>query len=246
MRVPFQYVSDLHLEHRSDVPFEKIGVAAPNLILAGDIGKIGSTQYHSLLRWASVHFDNVYVVLGNHEYYGASVADTLERAEAFFAAYPLVHWLHRRVVEHPSGLRIAGATLWSDVTPHAFYAVRDSRAVKLQGPLKHQEYLALHSADRAFFEAALRSDAPVLCVSHHAPLLDCNRDFPGSPIASAFYSDLSPLFRPPLVGWVYGHTHSSMRVERNGIPCMANCLGYPAELGWDPGFRVASVFDVDL
>jgi hypothetical protein len=37
------------------------------------------------------------------------------------------------------------------------------------------------------------------------------------------------LFRPPVVGWICGHTHTGMKRYIHGIPCCVNPYGYPQE-----------------
>jgi len=102
-------LSDLHLE------FGALKLPSPQIydiaLLAGDIWN-GTKA----VRWASdaSTFAGKPVVLvpGNHEFYGGERQDTLERMRKY-AAGSNVHLLDRNEVVL-NGVRILGATLWTD------------------------------------------------------------------------------------------------------------------------------------
>jgi hypothetical protein len=99
-----------------------------------------------------------------------------------------------------------------------------------------------HARDVAWIERTLAADtAPALVLTHYAPLLRMCGRYEGARENSLFASSLDHLFRPPLVGWACGHTHQSLTVMANGVPCMSNCYGYPLE---DAGHRHGICVDV--
>jgi predicted MPP superfamily phosphohydrolase len=71
--VKIQYLSDIHLEthhNTSKELFEKIlKPSAPYLALCGDIGHPGAQLYEPFLKYCSEHFEHVFYIAGNHEYY---------------------------------------------------------------------------------------------------------------------------------------------------------------------------------
>lgn len=249
MHLRIQYISDVHLEHRGEVPFDQIGVEAPVLVLAGDLGHLSSRSYRVLLEWANENFETTLLVLGNHEYYGQKMTETEARIKALVVDLPRVHWLHRSTYDHPSGVRFVGATLWSQVTVGCFFALMDQKHILWDAdtPFTREHYLALHREDVAFFEQAIATaDRPLVCISHHAPLLEMNGSFGDNPYRSGFCTDLSRLVRAPVRAWINGHTHQSLRVDVDGIPCVSNCLGYPRERGAYPGFRKGATIDLEF
>jgi len=70
-----------------------------------------------------------------------------------------------------------------------------------------------------------------IVLTHHAPITR-NTSAPkhiGSPLSSAFASDLSNLISSPVGLWVYGHTHHSNSQNINNVPVVSNQAGYPGE-----------------
>ena len=63
----FQYISDIHLEYLTHIPYIK--KTANNLFLVGDIGHPGTVLFNTFLKRCSQTYKNVFLVYGNHEYY---------------------------------------------------------------------------------------------------------------------------------------------------------------------------------
>jgi predicted MPP superfamily phosphohydrolase len=78
MTAKIQYLSDIHLEthhNTSKTLFEKIlKPSAPYLALCGDIGYPGAQLYEPFLQYCSEHFEHVFYIAGNHEYYNDTKA----------------------------------------------------------------------------------------------------------------------------------------------------------------------------
>jgi predicted MPP superfamily phosphohydrolase len=78
MSSKIQYVSDIHLEthhNTSNAIFEKIlKPSAPYLALCGDIGYPGAQLYEPFLEYCSKHFEHIFYIAGNHEYYNDTKA----------------------------------------------------------------------------------------------------------------------------------------------------------------------------
>ena len=80
--VPFQILSDLHLEVNQQYSTFDIPAAAPYLVLAGDAGRlVDYDAYLDFLKRQTDQFRSVFLVLRNHEFYGTSFANGLERAK---------------------------------------------------------------------------------------------------------------------------------------------------------------------
>ncbi|KZF23721.1 hypothetical protein L228DRAFT_246563 [Xylona heveae TC161] len=82
--VSFQVLSDLHLEINKQYSSYDIPVCSPYLILAGDVGRLADSdynEYRDFLCRQTERFEKVFLVLGNHEFYGLSFAAGLEKAK---------------------------------------------------------------------------------------------------------------------------------------------------------------------
>jgi hypothetical protein len=95
---------------------------AEYLILAGDIGDPRHEDYAKFLEDAASKFKHVFLITGNHEAYGSSVARThaaVDRVVAQPSMQGRVTHLQRKAFDVPcvdgSVVRVLGATLWSDV-----------------------------------------------------------------------------------------------------------------------------------
>jgi predicted phosphodiesterase len=85
-RMRFQVMSDLHLEVGQQYSSFDVVPHASRLILAGDIGRLADyNAFRNFLASSCEKFEEVYLVLGNHEFFGVShqeavrLADKLQR-----------------------------------------------------------------------------------------------------------------------------------------------------------------------
>lgn len=240
-----QYISDVHLEyeHHLNRPWPKIIKKAKYLALAGDIGNPSHRSYVNYISYCCSMFDHVFVVAGNHELWSHEIDTCKKKIRAICNDRINCSFLDNDVVEL-EGIRVFGATLWSDVTDRAARGMNDYNTIYLDNDhLKPEHTRLMHSDTVQKISNLLDESAkPLLVITHYAPLLSMNGEYGQSPNISAFCSDLSHLFRKPLVGWISGHTHSSVQTTENGIPCHSNCWGYdPKEYA---GYRPDAVMPI--
>ncbi|CUS07646.1 unnamed protein product [Tuber aestivum] len=268
----FQILSDLHLEATQTPPntYETFHIPprAPYLLLAGDIGLLTPSHYPRYLHFLTAHvhkFQQIFLTLGNHEFYHQS------RDEALLAAAQLegeralegrVKVLYRRVVEVEVGdgdggkeaVYILGATLNTHVPGSA--AAEVAARVQDFRMIKGWSVEAHNSAFREDVEwlkaavAGLRGRKAVI-VTHHAPCVGgtSKRVFEGSSLASAFATDVvGEVLADGGEGvgtWVFGHTHFSVdfwvKWRRGRVRLVANQRGY---FGEEAGFDVGLVVGV--
>lgn len=113
----FQYISDLHLEVGQRYKSFAVPKIAPYLILAGDIGRL--RDYGGLLASLAVQcaqFDRVFLVLGNHEFYGISRENGLQASKSLKVEPQLLgklSILNRKRVDINRRVSILGCTLHS-------------------------------------------------------------------------------------------------------------------------------------
>ena len=227
-----QYMSDLHLEIRPGFRIAPGEVAAPFLVLAGDIGDPASAEYASFMKDCAGKYECVFVVLGNHEHYGKCTAETKALARSVCDACGSgVGLLDRSSHQIAEGLKIVGTTLWSRVDVRDAYEVQcsvaDYRRIKDVRSVSCSN--ALHDEDAAWLRAEIEmaevDGTGLVVVTHHAPSLNGTSAarHSGSSLESAFATDLDHLVgRPCVRAWIHGHTHHSHESGK----LVANQRGY--------------------
>lgn len=238
--------SDVHLEQYkrwSDLD-QRLMQAPPSgvdtLILAGDIGvpinfdKSENEKYVEFLKYMKTGYKHVILIAGNHEYYNCVEADIskdcVDEIIQKIAEKVGVVFLQRSTWLHPSGVLIAGCTLWSKVERDTQPTINDTRFAFSTV----RKYQNCHSEDVKWLTKTIETldpKVPVLVVTHHMPSHSATHShYAGSPYAPWFASDLDHLFVSPIIGWVAGHTHERMSCKINNIPLEINPLGYPQEV----------------
>jgi len=252
----FQYVSDLHLDlykrGSSTVWSTLLAPSAPRLILAGDIAQLTWKPYSDFLAWCGKQWKDVFLVPGNHEYYGTSVVQGDQDLKKWLKDLPNVHLLKNRhlflteqdeVVDQESSdtrVHLLGCTLWSHIPPEAarectqmlsdFYAISD---------MNLSMYNFWHAQDRKWLHRELElvksSGKPAIVVTHHAPLLKGvshpQYEVPDRGFNCAFCTDLSEeiAMLPACSHWIYGHTHWRTQFQLENCTVSSNALGYPSD-----------------
>lgn len=226
-------VSDLHYDHGGDrlEPPASADIA----VIAGD------AQDDAWLAHIASQLPTVFVA-GNHEFYGW---DYQERVAALCGIKGL-RFLNDSAVEI-DGLRIAGATLWTDYgySPIAAETARrgmnDHRYIKWSKE-PYQRFLPSHAT--RMHEASVQYlggvEADVI-VTHHAPSeRSVHSRFVGSPINRAYYSDMDELVEASGAKvWVHGRVHNNFDYQIGSTRVLCNPKGYPGEnASFDPGLVV--------
>lgn len=252
--LPFQILSDLHLEVGQQYSTFSFPTTAPNLILAGDIGALSDYDaYLDFLHAQTTRHDRVFLVLGNHEFYGLDFATALATARKLEKEPRLggkVYFLQQTRIDLPGAITILGCTLWSNVPDEAkeivANKVNDFRRIENWTVDDHND---AHKSDLNWLRAELDSIGPgrsVIVVTHHAPsVLEASRtEHLQNPWTSAFATNvLSPDKTWSSVKyWVYGHTHYSTEFEMHGVRVVSNQRGYVVP-GVASNRRVDEVFD---
>lgn len=234
----FRYYSDLHghlPEFRRDSDNREI------CILAGDVddfGKKGNSLY-LMLQDLTFRFKEVIFVPGNHEYYGTHIG-TLERKVLELMEHDHNFTLLQagEYVER-DGVRIIGATLWSDTSSIDYEAgvkMNDYRFIRY-GPdaepwrykLKPMHTTYMHWEHVRKIKGALSDwDGPSIVVTHHAPSTkSIDRKFEGDRLNPAYATDIL-LDKWPTY-WIHGHIHRAVNYEHNGCRVLSNPAGYQSE-----------------
>jgi len=241
----FQFVSDVHLEFNDyrqvDRLLDRIVRKAPTLVLAGDIGNPSHPSYQKLLDRVSGMFERVFIIAGNHEFYGSSISETKAELRRLVAPLPNVYFLDDETfVSDLLPVHIFGGTMWSSVTESERAEVErvmsDGRRIYGFGVSDARNH---HHVFVDLLEAALEShtDKPFLVVSHHLPAMHLiDPEYKGSGINSAFATDVRVAEDNGVVAWIYGHTHKPCLGAPGKWPAtpheqrfFCNPIGYPGE-----------------
>lgn len=227
-------VSDLHLEFSAlSVPCADIDV----LVLAGDIhanvARLGAWVGDVLERHADLH---VVLVPGNHEFYGKTVADTLDRMADMRGERCHVLLNDAAVVR---GVTFVGGTLWARVPdaykPHVKHAITDFARIRdLNFGVMERQF---DECVAAVLDACDAADT-VVVVTHFGPTLASIHPKygpPTKPLNRYFSNDLEAVVRttqPAL--WIQGHTHVSLDYRVGATRVVCNPRGYSNAAGGHP------------
>ncbi len=233
-----QYVSDLHLEFPDNTRWiaeHPLEVCGEVLLVAGDSGYVNMPDYahHPFWRWASEHYKQVIIALGNHEFY--QFADLVKFPDGLVGEiYPNVHYYYNSVVSI-GDVDIIVSTLWARISPENMYytehSVSDFYRIMYHGHrLSAPDFNAEHERCLSFLKKAVdNSHAKTKVVlTHHMPTELCTApEFHGSLINGAFSVELGNyIANTDIDYWVYGHSHRNIEAEIAGTKIISNQLGY--------------------
>lgn len=231
-----QYASDLHLEFPENVAYLSRNPLKPQgevLILAGDLAPLD--HYHrspAFFDLLASEWEQVFILPGNHEYYGGHDVFPTPLNEAL---RPNVHLVNNITLTY-GGVRLVFSTLWSRIQQqyafHITHSLSDFRRIRSHGVLLTVEtYNQLFQQSYKFLEGAVEDAhlSPTLVVTHHLPSGLCNApEFAGSPLNEAFCTELHDfIYSSGVAYWIYGHSHRNVGpVQINGTQLLTNQLGY--------------------
>ncbi|KAH3762314.1 DUF6 domain protein [Pelomyxa schiedti] len=244
-----QVLSDTHLEHRTNMEEFCIGGCGRYLALLGDIcvvyGKAIQFYKEFLLR-VSKQFDKVFLLYGNHEFYGSETGECKSLIAEIVGSLPNIVILENNSFDIPeTNWRILGCTLWSHVPPQSARCVtatlNDYRLIRALSPAGEAKEITVddtngwHDQSRVWLETQIKKAKAdckrVIVLTHHAPIPNAHPKYIGYPANSAFETDLRHMMNSPVKAWFYGHTHYSREDTINGVLCKSNQVGYPRENG---------------
>lgn len=221
-------------------------------MLLGDVAPIESAAFVAFMDHVCALFDRVYLVPGNHEYYGSAPKSVLQTRLHALAAE---RWADRLTIldcatcdTWSPGFRLIGCTLWSHVATHdqrnVERYVRDYDLISdaQQQPVTVADTNAWHAHDVAWLRRELqRATADgkrAIVLTHFAPLergtshprYEQARDPIVQSLNHAFRTDLRTLIteHQPHT-WAFGHTHWCCTLNVGATRVVSEPLGYPDE-----------------
>lgn len=243
--VCFQIMSDLHLEVGQQYADYNITPRANRLILAGDIGRLADyDRFRDFLLKTCQKFIEVYLVLGNHEFFGISRPEGLQLADKLQQEDGLKDKLiimNRKRVDL-GNITLLGCTLHSHIPSEAEEIVRckinDFRRIVDWTVSSHT---AEHFEDVRWLKDEITSvnettDASskrkIVVISHHAPTTmgSSKPSHSNNPWSSAFATELIWTEKRTCLDdvqwWVFGHTHHTTEFVRGRVRLISNQRGY--------------------
>lgn len=232
-----QYCSDLHLEfpmNKKYVEKHPIELVGDILILAGDILPFElHKKQTAFIDYIADHFEMVYWIPGNHEYYGYDLATVTD---------PLLEklrsnvWLVNNQAVNYKNVNFICSTLWSKINVvnalDVQRRVSDFFAIQWQGEkFTTRQFNQLHNQSVRFLEKAVteKSGGTSIVITHHVPTLNqYPAKYRNSPISDAFVTELYDLiYDSGAAYWIYGHHHCNTPAFMVGTTIMCtNQLGY--------------------
>lgn len=216
-----QYFSDLHLEFGSKYDIQPIGEV---LILAGDIGCPFEENYFTFLQEVSLLFPKIFLITGNHEYYGSTIETTNQKIEEIVSCFTNITFLNNSI-EVYNGYTFVGTTLWSNLSDIR-YLTCDRKRIK---NITINEINELHNNSINFLQNTIENYTNVIVITHFLPsylLTDKSCD---SRYDQCYASSLDFLIKEPVTHWFYGHTHKKNNTIINNVNLLCNPIGYPNE-----------------
>jgi len=229
-----QYISDLHLEFIESIV--KVPVAGKYLALLGDIGNPFKSNYKTFLDYTSHHWDKVFLITGNHEYYNDQYCmeeiewQIKDLASKYQNVFPLIQ--ERYELEEYT---ILGTTLWSRITSSLDKKYGDTMYIKykknqlLDGNTINQ----LHSESVEGNKNNLTHKKTIM-LTHHIPsyqlIADEYKTQRYLKISDRYYSNLDYLIKKPITHWLYGHSHCTNEKYINHTYCGINAYGYQKQI----------------
>lgn len=254
-----QYASDLHLEfteneeHIRRFPLE---VAGDILVLAGDTCYLGKGLDHlrgTFFRWCSQNYREVYLIPGNHEFYGRF---PLEATLAGWSLdiFPNVRYLNNRSVRTGDS-ELFFTTMWTRIEPDNMYDVQmvmnDFRRIRLEGnAYRAFRQNRVHGICSGWLNGALRKSVAErkIIVTHHCPVIDTSVErYVGPSAFPAYAVDMSSLMLETAPEyWIHGHVHSrgtdGKTVDVTTV--LTNPLGYVGDEECAASFNRAATIEL--
>jgi hypothetical protein len=258
--VKLRYISDIHLEFLKIFPeIQNLDYENESLCLLGDIGYAYSQIYHDFIEYCSDNWKNVFVIMGNHEFYclnkNIKTMSEIEKCTEQFKKN--VYFLNNKsilldkitneVVTERSSLnvksslnviKIIGSILWSDINKFAETKMNDYRMIYTRYPntrLTSIETKQFFQINKLFILDEINNDLDIKCVllTHHGIHNEiCNDYYAGGKLTSAYATTIHELTScKNLIAAINGHTHANINslFPNTKIRLLANCYGYKGE-----------------
>jgi len=248
-----QICSDLHLEFANNRDWLKKNPIKPKgeiLIIAGDTYHL-DRDYNKLdfIKKVSDDFKHVYLIPGNHEYYGGfDVSTALESTCIEIKENVLM--LNNQIVELED-TKLIFSTMWSKIQKNILEVMRgmmDFRKIRFkEEKFTVNHFNEIHKVAFEFLSKEVKSKGKKIVITHHLPSSECNiEEFEGRVLNEAFCVEKTNfILNHEIDFWVYGHSHRNLKDFKIGETKMiTNQFGY---VGWNEhhSFNYEKVIEIE-
>lgn len=232
-----QYCSDLHLEFSANREFllkHPVKPMADVLVLAGDVMPFAHLErYQDFISYLSDHFETVFWIPGNHEYYKSDIQQRIGTFEEKIRENVI---LLNNTVKSFGDVQLLFSSLWSAISPENAVmiekALYDFKLIRKGDRLFNTvDFTNLFSENFDFLKQAVSVDTQFkkVVVTHHVPtMLHYPAQYKGSVVNQAFATELSDFIQESEIAyWIYGHHHyNSPDFTIGNTKLLTNQLGY--------------------
>lgn len=234
-----QVCSDLHLEHANNREWLKSNPLIPKgeiLIIAGD-------TYYLERNYSDLHFINkvadefeqVYLIPGNHEYYGGfDISTALE--PTFKKIKENVFMVNNHDIQI-GDIKFIFSTMWSTIQKNILDVMKlmpDFRKIRFkEEKFSVNHFNEIHKVAFNFLSKAVKSEGKKVVVTHHLPSNECNiEEFKETILTEAFCVEKADfILNNKIDYWIYGHSHRNLSdFEIGNTKMITNQFGY---VGWN-------------
>ena len=230
-----QIMSDMHLEF-GPIDVDTLKTDADVLILAGDIvvaRTVNSGCYDYFFDWALENYDEVVMIMGNHEHYGGDINESFDIIKN---RWPTLVLLDNDYTTY-GGVLIYGATLWTDMNKgdghmmlRAQFGMNDFRTItddteRLQ-PITTTK---MHEETVDEISRIAAKGGRMVVVGHHSPSYrSVDGRYKNNDLNGAYASDLDDFIEAHtnIELWIHGHMHSNNDYMIGKTRILANPRGY--------------------
>lgn len=254
--------SDLHLEFSEISPrglFFKQDQKSDILLIAGDICESKHLwNYREFFELVSERWKQVFIINGNHEFYGGNYNKVISEVRAFTKSLERIEFLHNECVELDENYLLIGSTLWTD-----FCRGKPLAMIEAQNSMNDYRYIRTESTNygkitpKFILEEHLKAKSAIqkhidehpnhniiLMVHHGVSFLSRNTNYSSSILDCAYHSDLSEfiLDNPRIKLIVHGHTHQPLDYMIGDCRIVCNPRGYDCEQDFSDYMEYQSKF----
>jgi DNA repair exonuclease SbcCD nuclease subunit len=248
-----QICSDLHLEFASNKNWLKHHPLIPKgdiLIIAGDTYHLDK-DYKNLdfISKVSESFEQVYIIPGNHEYYGGfDISSTLVPTYRTVKENVFIVNNHALEIE---GINFIFSTMWSEIKSNILainQGLLDFRRIKYNNErFTINHFNEIHEYAFKFLSNEIKKEGRKVVITHHLPSKQCNsKEFSESLLNEGFCVDKTNfILNSEIDYWIYGHSHRNLNDFKIGNTKMiTNQFGY---VDWNEhhSFNYEKVIDLN-
>jgi predicted phosphohydrolase len=232
-----QYISDIHLEYRSDII--NLKKAGNYLSLNGDIGNPFKDNYKDFIRYTSQNWEKVFLLTGNHSYWNSkyNMKEVDQQIENITTQYDNVYFMNNKQYDIDDKTIILGTTLWSDANTnngsptigdnlYITYDTHNLTAENIRHMYQNNVLWLINKIDE-------NKTKDIIVLSHHLPsyelIIPQYKTEKYAKFSDRFASNLDYLIKKPIKYWICGHSHCILEKKINNVDCRINAYGYSKE-----------------